>query len=543
MIIKDITRDRTGNKYGTERKSSLGGLIRYVCNDQGKSDRIDNIRCTNLHNDDPDLAYYEMKNVIRMNHRAKVNCKHVVVSFAPNEKPTQDQLKIIEERIAKSYGLEQHQRISVCHNDTDSYHMHIVFNMINPRTFRKSGDKWHNFYDLQKLAGDLEEQLNLQRTNHTSQKTSAQSKVDDIESRSGIETFCSYVKERKDIIRKAKTWQELHQKLAEEGIAIKLHGNGLIFQSLGKEQYSVKASTVDRAFSKAQLEKRLGQFQALEGEIKPEKQKVYNQRPKVDTPEANKLYQEYMKDVHLRLTRQPRIDLAAELEKKQNIPSVSSMSSIYPLIQNESQGVKDFIYLLDQLNRALERKRLEKKKKQIKKLQNQSFKDYVTAKAMTGDKTSITVLNQLSNKNIERYAYSATETDLQDIAKDGRVESVTRNGTKIISTEDYIYKVHGKKIVSVAENTRDETNDRKTIRDKVRAYLDKLRATKFATVAKNLSEAIRTRTRLLSDLCRGNVAMPSAGEQSASRVDVLLHDTAQDNVQKQPDKSRRKHHR
>jgi len=543
MIIKDITRDRAGNKYGTERKSSLGGLIRYVCNDQGKSDRIDNIRCTNLHNEDPDLAYYEMKNVIRMNHRAKANCKHLVVSFAPNEKPTQDQLKVIEERIAKSYGLENHQRISVCHNDTDSYHMHIVINMINPKTFKKNGDKWHNFFDLQKLAGDLEEQLNLQRTNHTSQKTSAQSKVDDIESRSGIETFCSYVKGRKDIIKNAKSWQELHQKLAEEGIAIKLHGNGLIFQSLGKEQYSVKASTVDRAFSKAQLEKRLGQFQALEGEIKPEKQKVYNQRPKVDTPEANKLYQEYMKDVRLRLTRQPRIDLAAELEKKQNIPSVSSMSSIYPLIQNESQGVKDFIYLLDQLNRALERKRLEKKKKQIKKLQNQSFKDYVTAKAMTGDKTSITVLNQLSNKNIERYAYSATETDLQDIAKDGRVESVTRNGTKIISTEDYIYKVHGKKIVSVAENTRDETNDRKTIRDKVRAYIDKLRASKFASVAKNLSEAIRTRTRLLSDLCRGNVAMPSAGEQSASRVDVLLHDTTQNNVQKQRDKSRGKHHR
>ena len=543
MIIKDITRDRTGHKYGTERRSSLGGLIRYVCNDQGKADRIDNIRCTNLHNDDPDLAYYEMKNVIRMNHRAKANCKHLVVSFAPNEKPTQDQLKVIEERIAKSYGLENHQRISVCHNDTDSYHMHIVINMINPKTFKKNGDKWHNFFDLQKLAGDLEEQLNLQRTNHTSQKTSAQSKVDDIESRSGIETFCSYVKGRKDIIKNAKSWQELHQKLAEEGIAIKLHGNGLIFQSLGKEQYSVKASTVDRAFSKAQLEKRLGKFQAPEGEIKTEKQKVYNQRPRVDTPEANKLYQEYMKDVHLRLARQPRIDLAAELDKKQNVPSVSSMSSLYPLIQNESQGVKDLIYLLDQLNRALERKRLERKKKQIKKLQCQSFKDYVTAKAMTGDETSITVLNQLSNKNLERYTCSATDADLKDIATDGRVESVTRNGTKIISTEDYIYKVHGKKIVSVEENSRDETNDRKTIRDKVRAYIDKLRASKFASVAKNLSEAIRTRTRLLSDLCRGHVAMPPAGEQSASRADVLLHDSTQDNLQKQPDKSRRKHHR
>ena len=497
MIIKDITRDRTGSKYGTERKSSLGGLIRYVCNDQGKSERIDNIRCTNLHNDDPDLAYYEMKNVIRMNHRAKVNCKHLVVSFAPNEKPTQDQLKIIEERIAKSYGLENHQRISVCHNDTDSYHMHIVINMINPKTFKKSGDKWHNFYDLQKLAENLEEQFNFQRTNHTSQKTSAQSKVDDIESRSGIETFCSYVKARKDIVKNAESWQELHQKLAEEGIAIKLHGNGLIFQSLGKEQYSVKASTVDRSFSKANLEKRLGKFQAHDGEIKTDKQKVYNQRPKVDTPEANKLYQEYMKDVHLRLTKQPRIDLAGELDKKQNVPSVSSMSSLYPLIQHESQGVKDLIYLLDELNRSLERRRLEKKKRQIKKLQNLSFKDYVTAKAMTGDEMSVTVLQQLANRNLQRYCHSATNDDINDIATDGRVESVTKNGTKIISTEDYIYKIHGTKIISVEENSRDETNDRKTIRDKVRAYIDKLRASKFASVAKNLSEAIRTRTRLL----------------------------------------------
>lgn len=541
MIIKDITRDRTGHKYGTQRRSSLGGLIRYVCNDQGKADRIDSIRCTNLHNDDPDLAYYEMKNVIRMNHRAKVNCKHVVVSFAPNEKPTQDQLKIIEERIAKSYGLEQHQRISVCHNDTDSYHMHIVFNMINPRTFRKSGDKWHNFYDLQKLAEGLEEQFNLQRTNHKAQKTQAQNKVDDIESRTGIETFCSYVKDRKDIIKNAESWQKLHQKLAEEGIAIKLHGNGLIFQSLGKQQYSVKASTVDRAFSKAQLEKRLGKFQTPEGEIKTEKQKVYNQRPKVDTPEANRLYHEYMKDVHLRLTRQPRIELAAELDKKQNVPSVSSMSSLYPLIQNDSQGVKDFIYLLDQLNRALERRRIEKIKKQIRKLQTQSFKDYVTAKAMTGDEMSVTVLQQLANRNLQRYGHSATDDDIKDIATDGRVESVTRNGTKIISTEDYIYKVHGRKIISSEENTRDETNDRKTFRDKVRAYIDQLRATKFATVAKNISEAIRTRTRMLSDLCVRNVAMPPTDERSVTRTDVLLHDSAQNNVQKQPEQSRRKY--
>lgn len=300
---------------------------------------------------------------------------------------------------------------------------------------------------------------------------------------------------------------------------------------------------MDRSFSKANLEKRLGKFQAPDGEIKTEKQKVYNQRPKADTPEAKKLYQEYMKDVHLRLTRQPRIDLAGELEKKQNVQSGSSMSSLYPLIKHENQGVKDLIYLLDELNRSLERRRLEKKKKQIKKLQNQSFKDYVTAKAMTGDEMSVTVLQQLSNKNLQRYGLDATEDNIRDIASDGRVESVTKNGTKIISTEDCIYKINGNRIVGVEENARDETNDRKTLREKYRAYLDKLRASKFASVAKNLSEAIRTRTSMLSDLCRGHVAMPSDNEQSSARTDVLLHDTAQNNVQKQSDKSRRKHHR
>lgn len=156
---------------------------------------------------------------------------------------------------------------------------------------------------------------------------------------------------------------------------------------------------------------------------------------------------------------------------------------------------------------------------------------------------SVTVLQQLSNKNLQRYGLDATEDNIKDIASDGRVESVTKNGTKIISTEDCIYKINGNRIVGVEENARDETNDRKTLREKYRAYLDKLRASKFASVAKNLSEAIRTRTSMLSDLCRGHVAMPSADEQSATRADVLLHDTAPNNVQKQSDKSRRKHHR
>ena len=59
-------------------------------------------------------------------------------------------------------------------------------------------------------------------------------------------------------MKDAKTWKELHQKLAEGGLRFEKKGSGAIV-FVGK--IAVKASSVDRAFSLKNLCKKLGEFE------------------------------------------------------------------------------------------------------------------------------------------------------------------------------------------------------------------------------------------------------------------------------------------
>ena len=57
------------------------------------------------------------------------------------------------------------------------------------------------------------------------------------------------------VIRKARTWEELHQKLAEQGIAFEIKGSGAVLSVGG---VIVKASKAGRDISMSKLEARLG---------------------------------------------------------------------------------------------------------------------------------------------------------------------------------------------------------------------------------------------------------------------------------------------
>lgn len=63
------------------------------------------------------------------------------------------------------------------------------------------------------------------------------------------------------VFQQSESWQDLHVGLARHGIALQLRGNGLVLYP-GNRGASIKASYVDRAFSKAALQQRLGAFQA-----------------------------------------------------------------------------------------------------------------------------------------------------------------------------------------------------------------------------------------------------------------------------------------
>ena len=78
-------------------------------------------------------------------------------------------------------------------------------------------------------------------------------------------------------MREAESWDALHKVLAKAGLKIALRGNGMVIADASGAM--VKASDVERGFSKGNLEKRLGAFQKQQdaGQVAPAK--TYRKKP------------------------------------------------------------------------------------------------------------------------------------------------------------------------------------------------------------------------------------------------------------------------
>src|SRR5690606_41073424 len=54
------------------------------------------------------------------------------------EKLSAETLKDIEAEFAAALGLQDHQRVAGTHINTDNFHMHVAYNLVNPRTLKRS---------------------------------------------------------------------------------------------------------------------------------------------------------------------------------------------------------------------------------------------------------------------------------------------------------------------------------------------------------------------------------------------------------------------
>jgi len=89
---------------------------------------------------------------------------HVVISFPEGEKPTREQIRIIEDRLLTRIGLGDHPRLSAMHKpdgkEVKNWHNHIALTRIDPTT-GNAEHPWRNWSDLQYEAGLLEVDLGL----------------------------------------------------------------------------------------------------------------------------------------------------------------------------------------------------------------------------------------------------------------------------------------------------------------------------------------------------------------------------------------------
>ena len=271
-----------------ESQDNFGVLANYIAAEH-ETDKLDAFWMVNCKAgdqlDDLDLAIIEIENTQAENYRAKGSkTYHLIISLQSGESLPEDDLKDIVARFTDCLGFKEHQHVVAAHSNTENYHIHVAYNMINPDTHTIHHPPW-DYYARDAVCRGIERDYDLKIDNghdkwikwrddpdYVEQHVRTPSKARDMEAHSHLQSFTTHVREQRDDIQsridKAKNWQELHESLAEIDLELKARGNGLVFSNGAYDDgcsarlYHTKASNIDRTISKAKLEKKLGAYVA-----------------------------------------------------------------------------------------------------------------------------------------------------------------------------------------------------------------------------------------------------------------------------------------
>jgi hypothetical protein len=215
--------------------------------------------------DDLELACKLVDAVQAQNTRAgSKRTYHLVISLHPDDRRLErKELQQIVESLVDTIEFSEHQYLAVRHSDTNHEHIHVAINKIHPETFRIHSPAW----DHQKLftgARALERELGLTPLrSRARERGRVPQRAADCEAHHGVDSFARWAREK---LRPAfqttelRSWDDVHAICGRYGVAIRAHGNGLVFEDADRV-VRVKASFVARELSKVRLCKQLGAFQ------------------------------------------------------------------------------------------------------------------------------------------------------------------------------------------------------------------------------------------------------------------------------------------
>jgi hypothetical protein len=253
-------------------KTSFGTLIKYCA----KDGRAAHTGTQNIHF--PESAGEEMESLAFENPRCKDPLMHIIMSWREMELPTNGQIDEAVKITLKELDLQDCQAVWIVHADTENRHVHIAANRIDPETrraIRPAGGWTHKA--IQRAARKIELTQGWSLETHgiyavaengeltvkeisESENPKLSKPALDIEAHAAEKSAERIAQESAaPVIRSAKSWQELHERLAEQGIAFERKGSGAV---LIVDSVVVKASKAGRDISLSKLEARLGPFQA-----------------------------------------------------------------------------------------------------------------------------------------------------------------------------------------------------------------------------------------------------------------------------------------
>ena len=263
--------------------------------------------------------YRQINATMKANTRAKGSkIEHIIISLKPNEHLEANQWEEVAHSILNELNMEDHQYFATVHKDTDSEHLHLAINKINPTTL-KINTLSNSKRKLSALAANLEQKYNLEQIDHKAQKNQTQREAQDLEHLTGQMSFYTYLNTFKHDLLQAHSWQQFHEILESHGVRAVKKKRGLNFccNYEGRELY-LKASGVDRKLSINQLEKNLGTFIDYDYSHIDDAQFNYEPKPATfnDQELENKLYLEYK--AFLQKNRDSKRFLISKLNKSFN---------------------------------------------------------------------------------------------------------------------------------------------------------------------------------------------------------------------------------
>ncbi|MDY7585073.1 TraI/MobA(P) family conjugative relaxase [Pseudomonas sp. CCI3.1] len=259
----------------------LGSLLGDSVNVKSKSGVSCQHNCLSL-----ETAASEMRSVADQNVRVKDPVYHVILSWPPDESPTDGQAFASGLHAMEAVGMRDHQYVFAIHHDTDCVHLHMTVNRVHPESFNSVYPD-RDYFKLDYAMRELEMRFGWRHVNGPSKvvevegvrsvvwstsKPKMQGKIPtkaaDMERHADQESLFTYARgaPRKEIIKllavKDLSWQMLHTNLAKYGLGIRPKGRGLsVFDFNDVSATGIKASDMHEQLSLARLVKRLGGFE------------------------------------------------------------------------------------------------------------------------------------------------------------------------------------------------------------------------------------------------------------------------------------------
>jgi len=239
------------------------GLARYLEHGEAGEhrDRVLWVESRNLPTEDPETAARLMAAHARESVRTQRPVYHFVIAFDPGDPVDRESMRRVADAVLRKLGLEEHQVLIVAHNDTEHPHMHLVVNRVHP----KRHVAWENSWDWPKIEQELrvqEVELGMRRVPGHHGRVPGREPAPALAR--GDAAFLRFVQERAGpVLAGAQSWAEVEQGLAAVGLRVRVKGGGLTIHD-GRQE--VKASDVDRAFSRGKMEQRCGKWSARHSE-------------------------------------------------------------------------------------------------------------------------------------------------------------------------------------------------------------------------------------------------------------------------------------